>query len=152
MAGNTRIVCPHCRSLNRVPAERPALAARCGGCHERLFEGRPFAVDAASLARHLAADTIPLLVDVWAPWCGPCRMMAPMFDGAARALGPEMRLLKLNADEAPDVLARYGIRSIPTLLLFNRGRIVDKKAGATDEAGIVRWGRSRLAMAHADIE
>ena len=152
MTTEVHIVCPHCRSLNRVPAERAALAARCGACHEKLFEGRPFAVDPAALARHLAADSIPVLVDVWAPWCGPCRMMAPMFDGAARALEPEMRLLKLNADEAPDALARYGIRSIPTLLLFDRGRLVERQAGAMDEADIVRWVQSRLATAHADIE
>jgi thioredoxin 2 len=149
MSVGRHILCPHCGGTNRVPADKPALAARCGICHESLFTGRPFAVDAAAFERHIAANDIPVLVDVWAPWCGPCRMMAPMFERAARALEPDIRLLKLNADEAPEILSRYGISGIPALLLFERGRLAGRQAGAMDEANIVRWARARLATAGA---
>lgn len=151
MPTQMQIICPHCGSRNRLPADRPALQGRCGSCHQPLFEGRPLAVDPAGFERHLAFDTIPLLVDVWAPWCGPCRMMAPMFEKAAAILEPEFRLLKLNADTAPEVMSRYGIRGIPTLLLLDHGRLVDKQAGATDDAFIVQWARSRLAAAQASM-
>jgi thioredoxin 2 len=150
MSAGAHVVCPHCRSTNRVPAEKSGLKARCGNCHEALFEARPAAVDAAGFERHLAANDIPVLVDVWAPWCGPCRMMAPMFERAAKALEPALRLIKLNADEVPEILSRYGISGIPTLLLFHHGRMVGRQAGAMDETGIVRWARSRLAVADQD--
>ena len=142
MPAGRHILCPHCGGTNRVPADKPALAARCGICHEPLFAGRPFAVDAAAFERHIAANDIPVLVDVWAPWCGPCRMMAPMFERAAKALEPEMRLLKLNADEAPEILSRYGISGIPTLLRFEHGRLAGRQTGAMDEANILRWAKA----------
>ncbi|MDA8049193.1 MAG: thioredoxin TrxC [Rhodospirillales bacterium] len=142
------VLCPHCGSINRLPAGKPAEAARCGNCHRALFQGHPVAVDQAGFERHLGADDIPILVDVWAPWCGPCRMMAPTFERAAKSLEPRFRLLKLNADEAPEILSRYGISGIPTLLLFNHGRLAGRQAGAMDEAGIVRWAQSRPSPAH----
>lgn len=148
----TRIVCPHCGAVNRVPPDRDASIAKCGGCHEKLFGGHPAETDAAGLERHLRSGDIPVLLDVWAPWCGPCRVMAPMFERAASVLEPAVRLLKLNADTAPELMSRYGIQGIPTLMLFDRGRLVDKQAGVMDAAGIAKWARSRLAGARAGVE
>ena len=145
MANATHIVCPHCAALNRVPAGRPADAARCGGCHRALFDGHPAAVDEAGFERHLRANDIPLLLDVWAPWCGPCRAMAPQFEHAAATLEPAVRLLKLNADEAPNVSARLGVRGIPAMYLFRNGSVLAQTAGAMNADAIVRWTQSHLA-------
>jgi thioredoxin 2 len=139
------IVCPHCRALNRVPTERPARAAKCGSCHAALFDGRPAAVDEAGFNRHLRHDSIPLLLDVWAPWCGPCRAMAPMFERAATVLEPRVRLLRLNADEAPQVSARLGVRAIPAMFLFRGGRTLAQTAGARDADAIIGWVQEHLA-------
>lgn len=132
-------VCPSCQALNRVPANRPTAEARCGACHGPLFSGQPAEVDEAVLARHTSANDIPVLVDVWAPWCGPCRSMAPQFARAAGMLEPGMRLLKLNADTAPGFVAQHGIQGIPALLLFHRGQVIGRTAGAMDAARIAAW-------------
>lgn len=152
MATHRHILCPHCDTLNRLPIDKPPLDGRCGSCHKRLFEGRPLAVNPVVFARYVAMDTIPLLVDVWASWCAPCRMMAPMFEGAAKVLEPNLRLLKLNADAAPEIVNRYGIRGIPTLLLFDHGRLIAQQAGAMDRTGIVQWARSRLASTPMSVD
>ena len=135
------IVCPHCAAINRVPAARGPATARCGSCHQALFEVHPAAVDAAGFEKHIAANDIPVLVDIWAPWCGPCRAMAPAFERAAGMLEPEMRLLKLNADEAPEITARLGVQGIPALFLFDHGRVAGQTAGAMDAARIVAFAR-----------
>ena len=145
MTDATTIVCPHCGALNRVPAERPALQAKCGGCHAALFDGHPAAVDETGFERHLRNDSIPLLLDVWAPWCGPCRTMAPAFERAAATLEPRFRLLKLNADESPRVSAELGVRGIPALFLFQGGRTLAQTAGARDANAIIGWARDNLA-------
>jgi thioredoxin 2 len=147
MTNPQHIVCPHCASTNRVPAGKPPLEARCGVCHRALFDGHPAAVDRAKLEKHLHGNDIPVLIDVWAPWCGPCRAMAPMFERAARALEPALRLVKLNADEEPEVASGFGVTGIPALLLLWRGRVLARTAGAMDERGIVAWVRSKLAEA-----
>jgi thioredoxin 2 len=139
------VVCPHCAAVNRVPPDRPAAAAKCGGRHLALFEGHPIEVDAASFERHIRGNGIPVLLDVWAPWCGPCRTMAPAFAQAARTLEPGMRLIKPNADTAPGVMSRLGVRGIPALFLFHNGTVAAQTAGALDTASIVAWAR-RHAM------
>ncbi len=139
------IVCPHCAALNRVAAGRDARAARCGKCGKALFEGRPVAVDAAGFDRHVGRDTLPVLVDVWAPWCGPCRMMAPAYEAAAAQLEPGMRLLKLDSEAHPAIAARLGIRGIPTLLLYRGGRELARQSGAMTAPQIIDWARAHLA-------
>lgn len=144
MAEIPHVVCPHCAAVNRLPPERPAAAARCGSCHCALFEAHPAEVDEAGFERHVRENDIPILVDIWAPWCGPCRAMAPQFERAAETLEPQMRLLKLNADSAPAICAKLNVRGIPAMFLLHKGRVLGQTAGAMDAGGIVRWARSRL--------
>src|SRR5205814_6814122 len=119
------IVCPHCDTINRVvrvKLDNDANKGRCGQCHQQLFDGHPVALDTARFERHLAKSEVPLLIDFWAPWCGPCRTMAPEFEHAAAELEPAGRLVKVNVDEEPAPAARFQVRSIPTPMLAFRGR------------------------------
>jgi thioredoxin 2 len=139
MSDPVHVVCPHCDAVNRVPAARLGDGARCGKCQERLFTGQPVALDEARFARHVGDSGLPVVVDFWAPWCGPCQMMAPAFAEAARRLEPRARLVKINTDEAQGVATRYGIRSIPTLILFRDGQEADRVSGAMDPRRLVAW-------------
>ncbi len=143
MSDPLHLVCPHCHAVNRVPAERLGAAPACGQCHQPLFAGQPLAVDAAGFERQLARNDIPVLVDFWAPWCGPCKMMAPHYAQAAAQLEPRVRLLKVDTDAEQALGARYAIRSIPTLVLFKGGREVARQSGAMQAAGIVQWVRAQ---------
>ena len=136
------VLCPACSKVNRVPPERLAELAHCGHCHRPLFSGHPMEVDEAAFQAHVRLNDLPLLVDMWAPWCGPCRMMAPHFERAAALLEPHVRLLKLDTDQAQATASHYGIRSIPTLLLIHRGKVIDRAAGAQNAEALVRWVRS----------
>ncbi|MGO9356180.1 MAG: thioredoxin TrxC [Xanthobacteraceae bacterium] len=147
MTGSRQLVCGHCGQINRLPAGHGPDHARCGACHQALFSGRPIEVDEKGFERHLANSDVPLLVDVWAPWCGPCRAMAPMFERAAAQLEPQVRLLKLNSDTAPTVSSRLNISAIPTLLLMQRGREIARNAGAMDAQRIVAWTAAQLGRA-----
>jgi thioredoxin 2 len=141
------IVCPHCDATNRVPRDRLADGGRCGQCHQQLFGGHPVTLDAARFERHLAKSGVPLLIDFWAAWCGPCRMMAPEFERAAALLEPAVRLVKVDVDAEPDLAARFQVRSIPTLVLAFEGRLLAREAGARSAAQLVGWVKGELARA-----
>lgn len=144
MSDKLHLICPQCRSTNRVPSVRLADRPKCGQCHAPLFTGHPIALTAADFELHATRAEIPLLVDFWASWCGPCRMMAPAYEQAAKLLEPHVRLAKVNTEEEQALAARFGITSIPTLMLFRDGREVARQPGAMGTQDIVRWVRSRL--------
>jgi thioredoxin 2 len=149
MEPSLHIVCPHCDTINRVPRAKldNPEGGRCGQCHKALFDGHPAALDTARLERHLAKSGIPLLIDFWASWCGPCRMMAPEFERAAALLEPAVRLVKVNVDEEPALATRFRVQSIPTLALAFKDRELARAAGARSAAQLVEWTRAALAQA-----
>lgn len=144
MAESLHIVCPHCDGINRIPSEKLGLHPVCGKCKQQLFDAHPVELNKDSFNRHIERNEIPVLVDFWAPWCGPCKMMTPAFIQAAAQLEPAMRLAKLDTEQAQELAGRYNIRSIPTLALFKNGKEVARQAGAMDVGGIVQWARSKI--------
>ncbi len=142
MTDTKHIVCPSCSATNRLPAARLDRAPKCGKCSEPLFTGHPAELTDANFEKHVGRNDIPVVVDFWAPWCGPCKMMAPQFEQAAKELEPRVRFAKLNTDEAQATAARFSIRSIPTIALFRDGREVARQPGAMGAADIVRWVQS----------
>lgn len=135
------IVCPHCDAVNRLPAARLAQQPDCGKCGRALFSGQAHELGSAGFLKQIERSDIPVLVDFWAPWCGPCRSMAPAYVQAAQRLEPEFRVIKVNTEQARELAARYAIRSIPTLALFRQGRELARQPGALDTAAIVAWAR-----------
>ena len=145
MSDALHIVCPHCDAVNRVPRDKLGAGGQCGGCHQTLFTGKPLALDAERFGRHLERSDIPLLVDFWAEWCGPCRTMAPVFAQAATELEPGVRLIKIDTDEEQALAGRFAIRGIPTLILFRAGQELARISGAVDRGRLLAWVGQSLA-------
>ena len=144
MNGSFHVVCPNCDTTNRVARERQGAGPRCGTCREALFPGHAITLGKGNFDRHVAANDLPVVVDFWAPWCGPCRMMAPAYEQAAERLASDVRIAKLNTEEDPDIASRFGIRGIPTMIAFRDGREVARQSGAMDLPGILGWIKANV--------
>ena len=144
MSTTTMVICPHCDAANRVPSARLGDQPTCGKCKRRLFDGHPVALTDQNFDRHLRRSELPLVVDFWAPWCGPCKMMAPAYEQAAARTEPRARLAKVDTEQNQMLAQRYGIRSIPTLTIFKGGRQVASQPGAMSLPQLTRWIQKHL--------
>jgi thioredoxin 2 len=144
MSDPLHLVCPHCDAVNRLPADRLAEKPVCGKCGQALFAGQPIDLNAGNFDRHIGRSDLPVVVDFWAPWCGPCRTMAPTFARAAAELEPGVRLAKVDTESQQQLAARFNIRSIPTLAIFRNGREIARQSGAVDAATLRRWVQSHV--------
>ena len=144
MSDSKHVVCPGCLTTNRVPLDKLASGGVCGKCGKPLFNKKPIELTSGNFNKIIANNELPVMVDFWAPWCGPCKMMAPVFEQAAQQLEPDMLLAKLNTENEQSIAARYGIRSIPTIAIFRGGRVVAQQAGAMDLRSLTNWANAQL--------
>jgi thioredoxin 2 len=144
MSENKHIVCPSCGATNRIPANRLNDMPNCGKCKYPLFSGNPLELNTGNFAKHIQKNDIPVVVDFWAPWCGPCQMMAPAFAQAADMLEPDARFAKVNTEAEQMLGAQYGIRSIPTMAIFKNGQEIARQSGAMGANDIANWVRKHL--------
>ena len=144
MSQSKHVVCSSCLTTNRVPDDKLAAGGVCGKCGKPLFNKKPIELTSGNFDRIIAHSDLPVMVDFWAPWCGPCKMMAPVFEQAAQQLEPNMLLAKLNTENEQSIAARFGIRSIPTIAIFKGGRVVAQQAGAMDMGSLTRWAQAQL--------
>lgn len=140
-----QIICPRCSGINRVPTERLSETPQCGRCRTSLFSGKPIDVDAAAFDKHVTQGDLPVLAEIWAPWCGSCLVMASACEAAACELEPDMRLIKLNSDAEPEMAARLRVQTIPTMILFSGGVEIARVSGRQMVIGISAWAQARLA-------
>ena len=146
MSSNSNIVCPNCNTTNRVANERREEHPICGACKEPLLVGKPFELTSENFDKHINNSDMPVLVDFWAPWCGPCKMMAPIIDHAADALASSVRVAKVNTETERELAARFGIRGIPTLAIYSKGQLVAQQTGAIDLKQLLNWLNSILSQ------
>ena len=138
------LVCPHCGVVNRIPVSRLADNPQCGKCAQPLFTGQPVELTEGNFKKYLTRNDIPLLVDFWAPWCGPCTMMAPAFVQAAGQLEPHVRLAKVDTESQQNLGMQFAIRSIPTMIIFVDSIEKSRRSGAIDSTAIINWARRQL--------
>ncbi|MFK5947266.1 MAG: thioredoxin TrxC [Methylococcales bacterium] len=144
MAESSHIVCPHCNSVNRIATDRLVDNPKCGCCKKILFTRHPIELTAKTFTQHINRNDIPVVVDFWALWCGPCKMMAPAYAQATAKLEPYVRLAKINTEEEQVLAGQHNIRSIPTLAIFKKGKEVARQSGAMSAEDIVRWVKSAI--------